>query len=56
VLGWVSAAGYYAVQGELRDTDANSVAAWVDKYCRENPLNKVKDAAKSLIDELSKPK
>lgn len=56
VLVWVSAAGYYYVQGGLRDTDANSIAAWVDKYCRENPLNKIKDAAKSLVTELSKTK
>jgi hypothetical protein len=44
------------VQGNLRDTDHDAVSAWLDKYCRENPLNKIKDAAKSLVDELSKPK
>jgi hypothetical protein len=49
-------AGYYNVQGVLRKTDADAVDAWVDKYCRENPLNNVKDAAASLVDELSKPK
>jgi hypothetical protein len=55
VLGWLTAAGAYSVRGELRETDANAVAAWVDKYCRENPLNYIKDAAASLVDELSKP-
>jgi hypothetical protein len=54
VLAWLSAAGYYGA--DLRHTDSNAVAAWLDKYCRENPLNYIKDAAPSLVDELSKPK
>jgi hypothetical protein len=56
VLGWVSAAGYYNVQGALRETDADAVSAWVDKYCREHPLSEIKDAAATLVDELAKPK
>jgi hypothetical protein len=56
VLGWLSAAGYYDARGALRDTDANAVDAWVDKYCREHPLNDIQDAAVSLGDQLSKPK
>jgi hypothetical protein len=56
VLGFTSAAGYYTVRGDLRDTDGQAIEAWVDKYCRENPLNKIKDAAASLVDELSKTK
>jgi ElaB/YqjD/DUF883 family membrane-anchored ribosome-binding protein len=55
-MGWLSAAGYYNVHGSLRVTDADAVAAWMDKYCRENPLNSIGDAAASLVDELSKPK
>ena len=49
----VSAAGYYAVQGQLRNTDHNAVAAWIDKYCREQPLNKLNAAAQSLVGELA---
>jgi hypothetical protein len=56
VLGWLSAAGAYNVQSDLRHTDANAIAAWVDKYCRENPLDHISDAAAHLVDELSKPK
>jgi hypothetical protein len=52
----MSAAGYYGVPGGLRETDSDAVAAWVDKYCREHRLNNVKDAAASLVDELSKTK
>jgi len=56
VLGWLSAAGYYDVRGDLRDTDADAVTAWVDKYCREHPLNEIDEAASSLVVELSKTK
>ena len=56
MLGWVSAAGYYNVQGTLRDTGHDAISAWADKYCREHPLDKITQAAKSLVDELSKPR
>lgn len=51
----MSAAGYYGMPGPLRDTDAEAVAAWVDNYCREHPLNNIREAAASLVDELAKP-
>jgi hypothetical protein len=56
VLGWLSAAGYYDVRGDLRETDSDAVDAWLDKYCREHPLNTIKAAAASLVDELPKTK
>ena len=56
VLGWVSAAGLYNVQGPLRETQDYEVDAWVEKYCQEHPLNKIDEAAARLVDELSKTK
>jgi hypothetical protein len=53
VLGWVSAAGNYT--GHLRKSDSDALAAWVDKYCREHPLDNLTVAAGHLVDELSKP-
>jgi hypothetical protein len=55
VFGWVSAAGNYNVQGSLRHSDSLALAAWVDKYCRENPLKTVAQASAALVDELAKP-
>src|SRR5262249_49343881 len=55
VLGWVSAAGASNVPAALRTTDSEAIAAWVDKYCREHPLDNLAAAAKHLVDELSKP-
>ena len=58
VLGWVSAAGTYlgaTLGGQLRHTDADAIAASLDKYCRENPLKNITDASLSLVLELSKP-
>ena len=52
----MSAAGCYKVQGALRASDPNALAAWVDKYCRENPLKNISDASAALVVELSKPK
>lgn len=37
-----------------RDVKYQSIEAFVDKYCRENPLGKVADAAVSLVEKLSK--
>jgi hypothetical protein len=59
VLGWLSASGAFiatVTKGSLRHTDADAVAAWVDKYCRAYPINNIGDAASSLVVELSKPK
>jgi hypothetical protein len=42
------------VQGSLHDTDSYAVSTWVDKYCRENPLKQIQDAAASLVNALSK--
>jgi hypothetical protein len=58
VLGFLTASENFF--GELhlpmpRHTDAPAVAAWVDKYCRENPLKNVADASANLVIELSKP-
>lgn len=56
VLGWLSAAGYYEVHGDLRQTDSDAVAAWLDNYCRDNPLKSLSDAAGHLVRALSKSK
>jgi hypothetical protein len=56
VLGWVSAADHYDEHGGLRRTNGEALAAWVDKYCREHPLDYIQAAAASLVDELSKHK
>lgn len=56
LLGWLSAAGAYNTRGPLRHTEWDAVTAWLDKYCHEHPRDKIKDAAASLVDELSKPK
>lgn len=54
VLGFVSAASYYGVQGDFKDTENPAMLAWIDKYCAENPLSTVNYAAKALIFELAK--
>ena len=58
-LGWLSASGaWLGVEhpgSYLRETDANAIAAWLDKYCRDNPLKSIADASSSLALELSKP-
>jgi hypothetical protein len=57
VAGYLSAVGYYKVQGwTLRDADYEAVSAWVGNYCRENPLKSVPEASAALVLELAKPK
>jgi hypothetical protein len=58
VFGFLTASENFF--GELhlpmpRHTDANAIAAWVDKYCRENPLKNIADASGNLVIELAKP-
>ena len=63
VLGWLTSSSYFIEAlrplnpngGGLRHTDANAVEAWLDKYCRENPLKNIADGSLNLVDELSKP-
>ena len=61
VLGWISAAGYYAVSkgmdnasGALVTIDSVAIVAWVDDYCRRKPLNTVAHAAEAAVKELAK--
>lgn len=54
VLGWVSAAGYYDVHGDLKHTDADAIMAWVDNYCHDHPLDDISDAAEALVKALAK--
>ena len=58
VEGFVSAwswAGAVIPNGKpLADTDGLAIKAFVDNYCRENPLKDVKDAAWELVLELIK--
>jgi hypothetical protein len=54
-MGWLSAAGVYNPAVKLRHTDFYAVSAYMDKYCRENPLNSVYEGAASLVQELAKP-
>ena len=36
----------------LRGRDADGLTAWIDNYCRRNPLHPVTQAAHELIKEL----
>jgi hypothetical protein len=58
VLGFLTASEDFIGQFHLpspRQTDSNAITAWVDKYCRENPLKSIADASVNLVLELSKP-
>jgi len=56
VLGYITRANY-EVGGDLTaGTDELGVFAWIDNYCRANPLKNVAAAAEALVDTLGKPK
>jgi hypothetical protein len=52
VLGFVSAASAYRVSGELKHTDAAAIAAWVDNYCQQHPLDDLYHASGHLVEAL----
>jgi len=49
--GWLSAAGYYGI-ADLKTTSSDGMAAYVDKYCQENPLSAIDEAAMALVKSL----
>lgn len=53
VLGWVSAFDFICMKEKtaLNGVNAESIWAYIDKYCRENPLNNVVDGAMALINK-----
>ena len=53
VLGFISRAAFEHTGDILEPTDALAVMAWVDKYCRENPLDRLGRAAGALETELA---
>jgi hypothetical protein len=56
VLGFVSGANVYQSLGAdfLRNTDSDAIAAWIDNYCRQNPLHGITQAVNELIDVLQR--
>ena len=51
VLGFLSAGGYFAGIDPLRNLDGQAVWAWMDNYCRTNPLVRIIDAAEAFTKE-----
>ena len=52
VYGYLSAHNYYTSNRQVTPPDEESVPAFVDLYCRNNPLDAVTSAAAALVDEL----
>ena len=55
--GFLSAYNFYVYSGRnpegiFAGIDHNAIAAWMDNYCRENPLSSPSDGALRLIKEL----
>ena len=50
VLGFISGIGYLG--WEMKETDSAAINAWIDNYCRSNPLTNIADASAALAREL----
>jgi hypothetical protein len=55
-LGFIGSHNYYARVKQLRPPDQESVSAFVDRYCSENPLHALFMAAAALTETLGGPK
>lgn len=51
VSGWVSASTHDSAL-RFNKTDIESMAAFTDKYCRENPRSSIAEAANDLVEAL----
>jgi hypothetical protein len=56
ILGYLSgvAMDKSAVSEAIGQTDAAGIFAWIDNYCRQNPLDRIDTAASLLVLEMSK--
>jgi hypothetical protein len=56
LLGFLSGANTYKSQTHdvLKDVDRQSIFLWMDKYCKEKPLDYIDDGARLLLTELHK--
>ena len=54
VLGFISGSGVIiqAFHKTQRMTDADAAFAYIDKYCNENPLEKISTASQDLVSKL----
>jgi len=56
VSGWIVSYNYYLTPGttkaRARTPDLETITAFVDKFCRENPLKVVAFAAAELVEQL----
>lgn len=54
ILGYLSGKAASTGEDVLRNTDKESIALWMDQYCKNNPLNDTADGARTLFKELIK--
>ena len=54
VDGFVSANGWNG--NDMKDVDSHAREAFITKYCKENPLDSISDAAKALVEKLATKK
>ena len=57
MLGFISSVNHYLYEGENEDgvfgnADVDALGAWMENYCRENPLDSVYAGTVLLVDEL----
>ena len=52
VLGFVSATDRLT-KGGLKRTDSDGLLGWIDNYCAEHPIERLAEAAQSLVVELA---
>ena len=57
-LSWVN--GFLSAHGwngnDMKDVDSHGREAFITKYCKENPLDNISDAAKALVEKLATKK
>jgi hypothetical protein len=50
LVGFLSAHNYYGPNRQAKIMDLASAGAWLDSYCRNNPLDAVVAAAAALVE------
>ncbi len=54
IVGYLSGISVESGKDILASTDANSLYLWMDKYCRDNPLERLDNGGYNLFIELAR--
>jgi hypothetical protein len=54
LVGYLSGAAVHSDKDVLRSIDSESIAGWMDRYCKTNPTSNIAEGGEMLFDEIAR--